>query len=116
MKNCPSFTVVPVNHPAKYEAFSFVGIGRTKVEPYSTVIVEDVPSGKFSLHRKIRLPRYISKGDYVLEFEVNQHSQSSVHRCLWAKRCANIHVEGNFEQFGHALLSRWEGFMGLESC
>ena len=79
-------------------------------------ITEDVPIGDFSLHRRIKLPRYMSKGDYVLEFEVNQHSQSSVHRCLWAKRCANIHVEGNFEQFGHALLSRWEGFMGLESC
>ena len=45
MKNCPSFTVVPVNHPAKYEAFSFVGIGRTKVEPYSTVTLLAVPSG-----------------------------------------------------------------------
>ena len=79
-------------------------------------ITEDVPVGDFSLHRKIRLPRYISKGDYVLEFEVNQHGQSGVSRTLWAKRCANIHVEGNFEQFGHPLSTRWEGFMGLESC
>lgn len=78
-------------------------------------ITEDVPVGDFSLHRKIRLPRYISKGDYVLEFEVNQHGQSGVSRTLWAKRCANIHVEGNFEQFGHPLSARWEGFMGLES-
>lgn len=78
-------------------------------------LIEDVPVGDFSLHRRIRLPRYMSAGDYVLEFEVNQHSQSSVHRCLWAKRCANVHVEGNFEQFGHPLSARWEGFMGLES-
>ena len=78
-------------------------------------IVEDVPIGKFSLHRKIRLPRYISKGDYVLEFEVNQHNQNSVTRTLWAKRCANIHVDGSTEPFGHPLTARWEGFLGLES-
>ena len=79
-------------------------------------ITEDVPIGDFSLHRRIKLPRYMSKADYVLEFEVNQHSQSSVHRCLWAKRCANIHVDGSTEPFGHPLTARWEGFMGLESC
>ena len=78
-------------------------------------ITEDVPMGKFSLHRKIRLPRYISKGDYVLEFEVNQHNQNSVTRTLWAKRCANIHVDGSTEPFGHPLTARWEGFLGLES-
>ena len=76
----------------------------------------DVPMGKFSLHRKIRLPRYISKGDYVLEFEVNEHNQNRVTRTLWAKRCANIHVDGSTEPFGHPLTARWEGFMGLESC
>lgn len=78
-------------------------------------ITEDVPMGKFSLHRKIRLPRYISKGDYVLEFEVNQHNQNSVTRTLWAKRCANIHVDGSTDPFGHPLTVRWEGFLGLES-
>ena len=78
-------------------------------------ITEDVSTGKFSLHRKIRLPRYISKGDYVLEFEVNQHNQNSVTRTLWAKRCANIHVDGSTEPFGHPLTARWEGFLGLES-
>lgn len=78
-------------------------------------IIEDVATGKFTLHRKIRLPRYISKGDYVLEFEVNQHNQNSVTRTLWAKRCANIHVDGSTEPFGHPLTARWEGFLGLES-
>lgn len=76
-------------------------------------LTEEVQRGEFSLCRRIKLPRYMSKGDYVLEFEVNQHSQSAVHRCLWAKRCANVHVEGSCEQFGHPLLSRWEGFLGL---
>ena len=78
-------------------------------------VAEDVPIGDFSLHRRIKLPRYMSKGDYVLEFEVNQHSQNTVHRCLWAKRCATVHVEGGFEQYGHPLVARWEGFMGLEN-
>ncbi len=77
-------------------------------------VMDDVPVGKFSLHRKIRLPRYLSKGDYVLEFEVN-HKQNGIHRFLWAKRCANIHVDGSTNQFGNPLISRWEGFLGLES-
>jgi lipopolysaccharide transport system ATP-binding protein len=77
-------------------------------------IMDDVPIGKFSLYRKIRLPRYLGKGDYVLEFEVN-HKQNGIHRFLWAKRCANIHVDGSTNQFGSPLISRWEGFLGLES-
>ena len=78
-------------------------------------IIEDVPVGKFSIHRKIRLPRYISQGDYVLEFEVNARTRANLNRTLWAKRCANIHVDGSTEQFGFPLNSRWEGFFGLDS-
>lgn len=77
--------------------------------------VEDVQVGEFSLHRKIRLPRYISKGDYVLEFEVNSRLGGGINRTLWAKRCANIHVDGSTEKFGYPLNARWEGFLGLES-
>ena len=78
-------------------------------------ITEDVPIGDFSLHRRIKLPRYMSKGDYVLEFEVNTRARGNISRTLWAKRCATIHVEGGFEQFGHPLIGSSEGFLGLES-
>ena len=78
-------------------------------------VVEDVPVGNFSLHRRIRLPRYISKGDYILEFEVNTRARGNINRTLWAKRCANIHVEGGMEQFGHPMIASSEGFFGLES-
>lgn len=78
-------------------------------------IIEEIPVGEFSLRRKIRLPRYISTGDYVLEFEVNTGTKSLVSRTLWAKRCANIHVDGSTERFGSPLTARWEGFLGLES-
>ena len=78
-------------------------------------IIEDVPVGKFSICRKIRLPRYISQGDYVLEFEVNARTKANLNRTLWAKRCANIHVDGSTEQFGFPLSARWEGFLGLDS-
>lgn len=78
-------------------------------------VVEEVPAGKFSLRRRIRLPRYISQGDYVLEFEVNTRSSGNINYLLYAKRCANIHVDGSFEPYGHPMISRWEGFMGLES-
>ncbi|MDD7527277.1 MAG: ABC transporter ATP-binding protein [Bacteroidaceae bacterium] len=79
-------------------------------------VAEEVPVGHFSLHRRIRLPRYMSKGDYVLEFEVNTRARGDISRTLWAKRCATIHVEGGMEQFGHPLSARWEGFLGLESA
>lgn len=78
-------------------------------------IMEDVPIGKFSLRRRIRLPRYISCGDFVLEFEVNNRSRGNISRTLWAKRCANIHIDGGTDQFGFPLSARWEGFLGLES-
>ncbi len=78
-------------------------------------VIEEVPIGEFSLHRKIRLPRYISKGDYVLEFEVNTRSRGNISRTLWAKRCANIHVEGGMDSFGHPMIASSEGFLGLES-
>ena len=78
-------------------------------------VVEEVPVGHFSLHRRIRLPRYMSKGDYVLEFEVNTRSRGDISRTLWAKRCATIHVEGGMEQFGHPMIASSEGFLGLES-
>ena len=77
--------------------------------------IEDVPVGKFSIRRKIRLPRYLSQGDYVLEFEVNARTRANLNRTLWAKRCANIHVDGSTEQFGFPLTARWEGFLGLDS-
>ena len=78
-------------------------------------VAEDVPIGDFSLHRRIKLPRYMSKGDYVLEFEVNTRARGNISRTLWAKRCATVHVEGGFEQFSHPLIERSEGFLGLES-
>lgn len=78
-------------------------------------VVEEVPVGHFSLHRRIRLPRYMSKGDYVLEFEVNTRARGDISRTLWAKRCATIHVEGGMEQFGHPMIASSEGFLGLES-
>ena len=78
-------------------------------------ILEDVPVGRFSLCRKIRLPRYISHGDYVLEFEVNSGTSGNINRTLWAKRCANIHVDGSTDRFGHPLNARWDGFVGLDS-
>lgn len=78
-------------------------------------VVEEVPTGHFSLHRRIRLPRYMSKGDYVLEFEVNTRARGDISRTLWAKRCATIHVEGGMEQYGHPMIASSEGFLGLES-
>lgn len=69
--------------------------------------------GSFSISRKIHLPKYLSAGDYLLEFEINRHKQQGVTRFLLAKRCAKVHVEGSYEPFGHPLSARWEGFLGL---
>ena len=97
----------------------FFNPGETPMATYSEGaykgIMEEVSVGRFSLRRKIRVPRYISNGDYMLEFEVNSGTSGDISRTLWAKRCANIHVDGSTEPFGHPLNARWEGFLGLES-
>src|SRR5574344_18645 len=78
-------------------------------------LFEEVSVGKCSLYRKIRLPRYISNGNYVLEFEVNTRSRGNITRTLGAKRCANIHIDGGMDPFGHPMIASSEGFLGLES-
>lgn len=80
-------------------------------------VVDHIEAGHFSIRRTIQLPKYLSQGDYTLEFEVNQHSMvgGNIQRYLWAKRCATIHVEGGMDEFCHPLQSKWEGFLGLES-
>lgn len=99
----------------------FFSMGGTPMATYSEGaykgIMQHVPVGPFRLERTIALPRYLSQGDYELEFEVNKHSidGSNIERFLWAKRCASIHVEGSMDEFGHPLQTRWEGFAGLES-
>ena len=78
-------------------------------------IIETIQPGHFLMERTIALPRYLSMGDYELEFEVNKHSidGSNIQRYLWAKRCATIHVEGSMDEYGHPLQTKWEGFLGL---
>lgn len=99
----------------------FFSMGGTPMATYSEGaykgIMEAIPQGHFLLERTIALPRYLSQGDYELEFEVNKHSidGANIERFLWAKRCASIHAEGSMDEFGHPLQTRWEGFCGLES-
>lgn len=111
-------TKIPFSANLQLKFFSIYGVPMaTYSEGAYKGVVETVLPGHFIMHRTIQLPRYLSQGDYELEFEVNQHSMegAGIQRYLWAKRCATIHVEGSMDEFGHPLNSRWEGFFGLES-
>ena len=56
----------------------FFSMGGTPMATYSEGaykgILETVPVGPFRMERTIALPRYLSQGNYELEFEVNKHS------------------------------------------
>ena len=68
--------------------------------------------GSFRLQKKIHLPKYMAKGDYIIDVVLHQPNV-----CLYmqALSCGVIHVEGNHDIWGDALISSRDGFMGLES-
>jgi len=72
----------------------------------------DVPAGSFSLEKKIRLPKYLADGDYLVDLELHQPDVQSFFR---AKDCIALHVEGFYHQHAHSLILSKGGFIGLES-
>lgn len=68
--------------------------------------------GPYRLHKQIMLPRYIAKGDYIIDIVLHQPNV-----CLYmqAPSCASLHFEGGKEPFGDTAISSRDGFLGLES-
>ena len=68
--------------------------------------------GPFEINRRIRLPRYLANGDFIIDLYLNQPSTQDFFR---ARGCLNLHIEGFYDPFTRPLILGKDGFIGLES-
>lgn len=68
--------------------------------------------GHYRLKKKIRLPRYLASGDYVIDIVLHQPNV-----CLYmqAPSCALLHADGRMDAFGQPLICDRDGIIGLET-
>ena len=74
--------------------------------------MEKIDKGKFRIERNIRLPKYLSSGDYIADLYLHH---PMIEFQMNAPACAEIHSEGYYNSFGKPLILKEEGFFGLES-
>lgn len=74
--------------------------------------IEKLSKGAFRIERTVRLPRFMSEGDYKVD--IHLHHPMMEYQ-MQAPACAEIHSDGYYEGFGRPLRLRDEGFFGLES-
>ena len=75
-------------------------------------VTEHILPGAFSFRKRIRLPKYLSRGDYSIDIYLHQ---PYVCYYMRAEHCAEIHVDGNMDEYCHSLDYPTHGFCGLES-
>ena len=68
--------------------------------------------GPYEINRRIRLPRYLANGDFIIDLYLNQPSTQDFFR---ARGCLNLHIEGFYDPFSRPLILGKDGFIGLES-
>lgn len=73
--------------------------------------VLDIPIGEFELYHKIKLPRYISQGDYIIDCIMYQPRTQSYFEAPGSVR---LHVHGSMDDACLFVESKVEGFLGLE--
>ena len=74
--------------------------------------IERIGRGRFRIERNIRLPKFMSEGDYVVDLYLHH---PNVEYQMKAPECAEIHSEGYHVEFGRALKLTEEGIYGLET-
>jgi lipopolysaccharide transport system ATP-binding protein len=72
-----------------------------------------VPAGPFCIEKKIRLPRYLADGDYLVDIDLHEPLVQDFFR---APNSVSLHIEGFYEHFANPVNLAREGFIGLESC
>ena len=72
----------------------------------------NIQPGEFTIERHIRLPRYMSDGDYSINLYLHEPYRQDFFE---APDCLKMHIEGFYEPFAHTLSLSSEGFIGLES-
>lgn len=74
--------------------------------------IERIPRGRFRLERTVKLPKFLSTGDYIVDLFLHH---PMVEYQLKVPHCAELHMDGYQENFGRSLRLSEEGFMGLET-
>lgn len=85
----------------------------TLAEGHTRGRIEKVGRGKFRIERRIRLPKFLSEGEYIVDLHMHH---PMVEYQMQAPGCARIVAEGYHSGFGRALRLKEEGFCGLESA
>ena len=66
--------------------------------------------GRFELNYEIEVPRFVGKGDIMIDLELFEPRTRSF---LFAKGCACLHFEGNMNEYYRPIRMKDEGFLGL---
>ncbi len=69
------------------------------------------PKGKFSIKRKMQLPKYIGTGDCYLSFLMYE---PRIQDLVSIPNCVKVHFDGNCDEFCRPVNMKGEGFLGLE--
>lgn len=75
--------------------------------------MERVERGQFRIVRRIRLPKFMSEGDFVVDLYLHH---PMVEYQMEAPSCAELRSEGYHSEFGRPLKLFEEGFMSLETA
>jgi lipopolysaccharide transport system ATP-binding protein len=73
--------------------------------------IEFINAGSFKISKRIRLPRYLSKGICVLDIVIHHPNVEYYLKCI---DCAILHIDGSYDGFGVPLDLTARGFAGLE--
>ena len=74
--------------------------------------IETLHRGSFEIHKKIKLPKGIATGDYIVDIKMHH---PNIEFLMRAMHCVEMHIEGYQEEYGRSLRLETEGFLGLES-
>lgn len=84
----------------------------TFAEGHYKGIIEHLNPGEFILEKNIRLPKFLSNGDYIIDIILHHPNIEGVMECL---HCVQVHFDGFQSAYGKPLDAKKSGFMGLES-
>ena len=68
--------------------------------------------GPFEISKRIRLPKYIANGDYIIDLSLFQPTTQDFFR---APGCLCLRLDGFYDPFARPLILGQHGFIGLES-
>lgn len=81
-------------------------------EGHFSGVTEHITSGAFTIRRRVQLPNYLFRGDYVVSIGLHQPGITEYFR---ADECVNLHIEGATSKYGKVLESKYNGFFGFNT-